>query len=101
VDKSRRAKNFNLLLWSYILENVLLFFIAGAFGALVRELVASNKIVFPCRVDGGMTLGFIGSMFIGGFVGCVSDGSFVAAALGGYVGVSMFERLLPHTSVDG
>jgi len=72
---------------------------AGAIGSLVRILVDKGTLSLPCRVSGGLALGFVGSVIVGGFVGCVVDGGVVTAAMGGYVGASVLEHLLPESSV--
>jgi len=74
-------------------------FAAGAIGALVRELVDDNKIILPFKVTDGFALGFVGSMAIGGFIGLVVDGSPITAAMGGYVGASVLERIMPGSAV--
>ena len=71
---------------------------AGALGALVRQLVDDNAIILPCKVTGGLALGFIGSMVVGGFVGMVVDGSLLTAAMAGFVGASVLERVIPNFS---
>ena len=39
-------------------------------------------------------------MIIGGFVGCVIDGRPITAAMAGYVGASLLEKVLPSISVN-
>lgn len=71
------------------------FLIAGAFGALAKDIVQDNKIVLPKKVDGELVLGFIGSMIVGAFVGWAVDQSPITALLSGYVGTSAIKHLLP------
>ncbi len=67
---------------------------AGAFGALVREILREGGLELPKKIDGKLALGFIGSAIVGGFVGYLIDGSIVTAALAGYTGISAIENLL-------
>lgn len=76
-------------------EFTLRIFASGALGALVRVLFEDNKLTFPRRVDGGFALGFIGSLLIGGFAGCIIDGSSVTAAMGGFVASSILQNIVP------
>lgn len=71
------------------------FLVAGAFGSLARDCIKDNKLKLPKVVNGELLLGFIGSMVIGAFVGWAVDGSFLTAALSGYVGISAITHLLP------
>jgi len=68
--------------------------IAGAVGALIKEILADNKIKLPKIVQGELDLGFIGSIVIGAFVGYVVDGSFLTAAMAGFAGFSVIENLV-------
>lgn len=74
--------------------------IAGAVGALVRDVVRENQLQMPRFKDGAFLLGFIGGMIVGGFMGWVVDGSLLTAAMGGYVGTSTIAHLLPP-SIEG
>lgn len=81
-------------------ENYLFIFIAGAVGAIVHILVDCNTIALPHKVDGGLAMGFIGSMVVGGFVGAVVDGSVLGAGMGGYIGASILTKFIPAMSFD-
>lgn len=72
-----------------------LFFTTGCIGALVRLVADSGCLVLPRRINGTLVLGFIGSMVVGGFVGCVVDGEPIVAAFGGYIGVDLLDRFMP------
>ena len=72
---------------------VIYFFLAGAAGALVKDLLIDNTLELPKRVDGKIALGFIGGMLIGGFVGWAVDQSILMAALAGFSGTSILENL--------
>lgn len=69
--------------------------IAGAVGALIKEILEDNKIKLPNLLKGELDLGFLGSILIGGFVGYMVDGSYVTAAMAGFVGLSAIENLVP------
>lgn len=70
-------------------------FLAGGLGAFIRLLVDNGSISLPKKIDGGYALGFISSVLIGGFVGCVVDGSLLTAAMGGYIGSSVLQSIIP------
>lgn len=73
---------------------ILFLFLAGAFGALVKDVVVDNRIVLPQKINSTLALGFIGSMIIGAFVGWAIDGSLITATLAGFAGLSAIENLL-------
>ena len=67
--------------------------IAGAMGALIKEILQDNKVKLPKIISGELDLGFIGSMIIGAFAGYAIDGGFLTAAMGGFAGFSVIENL--------
>jgi hypothetical protein len=69
--------------------------LGGAAGALVKLIIADNFLVLPKKIDGKLSLGFLGSLLIGAFVGYMIDGSFVTAAMAGFTGFSVIENLVP------
>jgi len=71
------------------------FFLAGALGALVKDILVDGAIVLPERVDKKLKLGFLGGMIIGAFVGWAVDQSLITAAFAGFSGKQMIEKLLP------
>lgn len=73
---------------------IILLFLAGAFGSLVKDIVVDGKLALPKIVDGDLILGFIGGMIVGAFVGYVVDGGMLTAMMGGFVGISVIENLL-------
>ena len=73
---------------------ILYLFLAGAIGALVKDIVEDNTIELPKKLDSKFYLGFIGAMLVGGFVGWAVDHSLLVAALSGYAGISAIENLL-------
>jgi len=69
--------------------------LAGALGAIAKDVVQDNKLVLPKYKDGDLLLGCVGGMIVGAFVGLVVDNNPLTACLGGYVGVSAIQHLLP------
>lgn len=76
-------------------EQIIYLLIAGAVGALVKEILQDGGLILPKVKDGRLNLGFIGSACIGAFVGYVVDGSYLTACMGGFVGFSAIEKLIP------
>lgn len=73
---------------------IFLLFLAGAFGALVKDVVVDGKLELPKKEDGYIILGFLASVLIGGFVGWAIDGSYLTAGMAGFVGLSAIQNLL-------
>ena len=74
---------------------ILIDVIAGACGGLIKEIVEDNKLILPNICAQEFQLGFMGTMLIGAFVGAVIDGGWIEAALAGYVGFAVIQKLLP------
>lgn len=74
--------------------DIFLLFLAGAIGALVKDVVVDNRIELPKKINHSLALGFIGSMIVGGFVGWAIDGSMLTAGMAGFAGLSAIENLL-------
>ena len=74
-------------------DPILILFIAGAVGALIKEIFEDGAITLPFKKDGKLFLGFLGSMILGGFVGYVVDGSPLTAAMAGFTGFSVIKTL--------
>jgi len=77
---------------------LILYALAGAIGALVKDIIENNKIQLPKKTNSEILLGTVGGMLIGAFVGYVIDKSILSAALSGFVGISAIEKLLPRKS---
>jgi len=73
---------------------IVYFFIAGAIGALIKDIVVDGLLELPKKVDGKFALGFLGGMFVGGFAGWAVDGTLLTAALAGFTGQAVIENLL-------
>jgi len=71
-----------------------LIFLAGAFGALVSDILKDNSLEMPKKIDGVLFLGFIGGLIIGGFAGLAIDGSLITAFLGGFTGKAIIIGLV-------
>jgi hypothetical protein len=76
------------------MENILLLFLAGAGGALLKEILADNCLTLPSLKDGVLNLGFLGGIVIGAFAGYAIDGSYVTAAMGGFSGTAVIQALV-------
>jgi len=73
---------------------LLILFVVGMAGALIKEILKDGYIQLPYLDGGKCYLGFLGSTFIGGCVGLAVDHSYLTAFLAGYVGFSVFESIL-------
>lgn len=81
------------------MSEILLVIIAGAVGALLKEILADNSLKLPAIVRGELNLGFIGSIAVGAFVGYAVDGGFLTAAMAGYAGFSVIEALVSRKNL--
>lgn len=73
---------------------VLTLLIAGAIGALVKEILEDNKLTLPKIRNGELCLGFLGSCGIGAIAGYLIDGNPLTAALAGYSGYSIVKSFI-------
>jgi len=78
--------------------NYAILILAGALGALVKEILVDNKLTLPKKIEGELVLGFLGSLLIGAFAGWAIDGSPLTAAMAGFTSQSVIENLLPKSS---
>jgi len=69
-------------------------FIAGALGALAKDILKDDCLKLPKKVDNSLSLGFLGGMITGGFAGYFIDGSFTTAFLAGYTGSAILSNLV-------
>lgn len=72
----------------------IILFIAGACGALVKDILQDNRLKLPQKINGDFSLGFLGGMITGGVIGYFIDGNPSTAFLAGYTGTAVFENLL-------
>ena len=75
-------------------KEILILFLAGGIGALLRDIIEDNKLKLPNLRDGELTLGFIGSVFIGAVAGMVIDDNPITAGLAGYAGMSAIKNFI-------
>ena len=73
---------------------LLLLFIAGCGGSLVKEILKDGYLTLPYLHNKKLYLGFAGSVFVGGTIGIIVDHSYITAFLSGYVGFSVIEGLI-------
>lgn len=76
------------------MNEFLMLLMAGALGALIKEILQDNKVKLPKIISGELDLGFLGSMIIGAFAGYAIDGGFLTAAMGGFSGLAVIENLM-------
>ena len=69
--------------------------LAGAAGALIKDVVKDNKLILPKFQEGCVVLGFVGGIIIGAAVGYLVDQNPTTAFLGGYAGSQMLTTLVP------
>jgi uncharacterized membrane protein len=70
------------------------FFISGAAGAFVADILKDNAIELPEKIGGKIILGSIGGLIIGGTAGLIIDGSLLTAFMGGFMGKEIITSLL-------
>jgi murein DD-endopeptidase MepM/ murein hydrolase activator NlpD len=81
------------------LNEIVLLFLCGAGGALVKDIITDNSLVMPQLVKGKLVLGFIGSVVVGGFVGYFVDNSPITAFFAGFTGFAALSALMPKGAV--
>jgi len=74
--------------------NPVIFLLAGACGALVKDVLKDNKLRLPKIKDGNILLGFLGGIIVGAFAGLAIDGQPLTAFLGGFTGSQVIESLI-------
>ena len=73
---------------------IIIIFVAGALGALTKDIIKDNSLKMPKKINGELSLGFLGGIIIGGIVGYLMDGNPTTAFLAGYSGTAVLENLL-------
>lgn len=76
-------------------ENIAILLLIGAAGALVKDLIQDGCIELPKKQAGKIYLGCFSGMIIGAFAGYLIDGSLPTAFMGGYMGSSIIQSLIP------
>lgn len=69
-------------------------FIAGAAGALAKDILEDNALTLPSFKDGKFYMGFLGGVIIGGLAGVCVDHSPIVAFTAGYTGSSVITNLI-------
>jgi hypothetical protein len=81
------------------MENIILLFICGGCGALIKDILADNCLKLPTISNGAINLGCLGAMIIGAFAGWAIDGSYLTAFTGGIAGSVVIAGLVPKTEI--
>lgn len=68
--------------------------LAGALGALTKDVLKDNKLSIPHIKDGFLYLGCIGGIILGAMAGYLVDNDPVTAFLGGYAGSEIIKNLV-------
>ena len=76
------------------------FFLAGAAGAIAKDIIQDNSLTLPKKEGGRLILGFLGGTITGGIAGAVIDGNPTTAFLAGYAGTSVIEGLVKNGSFE-
>lgn len=74
--------------------STLIFFLCGAAGALMKDIIQDGKLRLPKKINDDFILGFLGGVITGGCAGMFIDGNPITAFLAGYAGTSAIENLL-------
>jgi len=72
---------------------IIILFVAGALGSLIKDIIEDGKLVLPKKNMGELSLGFLAGMVTGGVVGYLVDNNPATAFLAGYTGVSVVQAL--------
>ncbi len=75
-------------------------FLAGAAGAVAKDIIQDNSLILPKKDGGKLVLGFLGGTITGGIAGALIDGSATTAFMAGYAGTSIIEGLIKNGSAQ-
>lgn len=78
-----------------------LIFLAGAAGGLAAQLMKDNCLELPKKIDGKMSIGFLGGVILGGMAGYFIDGSPETAFIAGFAGKEFIEKILIKKKSSG
>lgn len=81
----------------FINYSFILYFVSGAVGALLSDILKDNSLELPRKFGGKICLGFLGGVIVGGFAGLLIDGSIITAFMGGYMGKEIVIKLIKKT----
>jgi len=76
------------------MESLIFLFLAGALGALAKDVIQDGSLKLPKKSGNDLSLGFLGGMVTGGVAGYFIDGNPTTAFLAGYAGTAVIENLL-------
>lgn len=76
------------------MPTILTLIIAGAAGALVKDILQDGYLELPKFQDNKIVLGSLGGLIVGAAIGWLVDKSPTTAFLGGYVGKAVIEKIL-------
>jgi len=76
------------------MPTILTLIIAGAAGALVKDILQDGYLELPKFQDNKIVLGSLGGLIVGAAIGWLVDKSPTTAFLGGYVGKTVIEKIL-------
>jgi len=79
---------------------MVMIFLAGALGALCKDIFKDNTIEMPKWNEGKLGLGCIGGMIIGGAAGMYIDGSFITAFMAGFTGIAILQGVMDGKNVE-
>lgn len=77
----------------------ILLLLAGAAGAIIKDILTDNALELPKIIGGKICLGGIGGAILGAVAGYSVDGSLVTAFMGGYAGSSIIQGLVNKVAV--
>jgi len=72
----------------------LMVFIFGALGGLISLILNDGCLELPKKIDGKIYLGGLSALILGALAGYFTDGSLLAAFIGGFTGKEMVTKLL-------
>lgn len=76
------------------MDKILIDFLLGSAGALIRAITEDNGLVLPNLKDGKLYLGGIGGILIGGAAGCLANHDGITTFLAGYAGTAFITFLV-------
>lgn len=74
--------------------SIVILFLAGALGALAKDIIEDGKIRLPKKENSDLILGSLGGIIVGSVAGFYVDGSPTTAFLAGFAGTSAITALL-------
>lgn len=75
-------------------SNVLIAFLFGTIGALVKDILEDGALQLPKIKEGKFYIGFVGGIIIGGVAGILTGGNMLTEFLAGFTGYSVIASLV-------